>query len=131
MANVNILKVGRRKSSVARVQLKDGNGKIVINKHNLDDYFGRVSQKKIAAHPLSVVEIENKKFDIIVNVEGGGLSGQAGAISHGIARALVDLDKNYRTPLKKAGLLTRDPREKERKKYGLRGARRAFQFSKR
>jgi len=122
--------VGRRKSSVARVQLNPGNGKIIVNKLDYEDYFGRISQKNLIMQPINLLEI-NGKYDILANVKGGGLTGQAGAIRHGIARALVQISSDYRPNLKGAGLLTRDARVKERKKYGLRGARRAFQFSKR
>ena len=121
---------GRRKTSVARVRLYNGSGEITINKRGIDDYFGLETLKLIVRQPL---ELTNNigKFDIVVNVGGGGVSGQAGAIRHGIARALLQFDENLRPVLKKAGLLTRDPRMKERKKYGLKAARRAPQFSKR
>lgn len=122
--------VGRRKSSVARVRLTAGKGNITVNKRNYEDYFGRLSQRTLLKEPLDLVKVD-KKFDVYANVTGGGLSGQAGAIRHGIARALVKLDGEFKPVLKKAGLLRRDSRVKERKKYGLRGARRAFQFSKR
>ena len=121
---------GRRKSSVARVRLYPGTGVITINGRDVDDYFGLETLKLIMNQPLDVTG-NIGKFDIVANVNGGGISGQAGAIRHGIARALLLADETYRAPLKAAGLLTRDPRMKERKKYGLKGARRAPQFSKR
>ena len=121
---------GRRKSSVARVRLVPGTGKIIINKRDLDDYFGYEPLKMIVRAPLELTDTLGK-FDVLVNVYGGGYTGQAGAIRHGISRALLDVDPDYRAILKKAGFLTRDPRMKERKKYGLKAARRAPQFSKR
>ena len=121
---------GRRKSSVARVRLYSGSGKITINGREIDDYFGLETLKLIVRQPLELTDTVSK-FDIICNVSGGGVSGQAGAIRHGIARALLEYDAELRPALKKAGFLTRDPRMKERKKYGLKGARRAPQFSKR
>ena len=121
---------GRRKSSVARVFLAPGNGNITINKRSLDDYFGPETLKVIVKQPLAATGSE-EKYDIIATVKGGGTTGQAGAIRHGIARALCEADEEYRPVLKKAGYLTRDSRMKERKKYGLKGARRAPQFSKR
>ncbi|MDP6456912.1 MAG: 30S ribosomal protein S9 [Candidatus Marinimicrobia bacterium] len=121
---------GRRKSSVARVRMTPGKGKITINGRDLENYFGRMTQRKIVTQPVLLLEIE-KKYDISANVNGGGLNGQAGAVLHGISRALVEISEDHRPILKKAGFLTRDARVKERKKYGLRGARRAFQFSKR
>ena len=121
---------GRRKSSVARVRVYNGTGKITINDRDIDDYFGLETLKLIVRQPLALAEIENK-FDIVVRVAGGGVSGQAGAIRHGLSRALLVYDENLRGELKKAGFLTRDPRMKERKKYGLKAARRAPQFSKR
>ncbi len=121
---------GRRKCSVARVYLRPGTGNIEINKRSIDDYFGREVLKTICLQPLRLTGTEGK-FDIKVNVKGGGMSGQAGAIRHGIARALLEYDQELRTPLKRAGFLTRDPRMKERRKYGLRKARKAPQFSKR
>ena len=121
---------GRRKKSVARVRLYPGTGVITVNGKTVDDYFGLETLKLIIAQPFGVSENEGK-FDVVANVAGGGLSGQAGAIRHGIARALVAADAENRPALKKAGFLTRDPRMKERKKYGLKGARRAPQFSKR
>ena len=121
---------GRRKSSVARVRLYPGSGKITINGRDVEDYFGLETLKLIINQPFGVTGTEGK-FDIVANVRGGGISGQAGAIRHGVSRALLLADDSYRTLLKKAGFLTRDPRMKERKKYGLKGARRAPQFSKR
>ena len=121
---------GRRKKSVARVCIYPGSGSITINNRDIDDYFGLDTLKLIINQPFGVTETEGK-FDIVANVKGGGMSGQAGAIRHGVARALLTVDENYRTALKKAGFLTRDPRMKERKKYGLKAARRAPQFSKR
>ena len=121
---------GRRKKSVARVRLYPGTGAITVNGKNVDEYFGLETLKLIITQPFGVSETEGK-FDVVANVAGGGLSGQAGAIRHGIARALVVADAENRPALKKAGFLTRDPRMKERKKYGLKGARRAPQFSKR
>ncbi|MBR3620347.1 MAG: 30S ribosomal protein S9 [Clostridia bacterium] len=121
---------GRRKSSVARVRVYPGTGKITINERDIDDYFGLDTLKLIVRQPLALTDTA-EKFDIVCRVAGGGVTGQAGAIRHGIARALLQFDEELRSPLKKAGLLTRDPRMKERKKYGLKGARRAPQFSKR
>jgi small subunit ribosomal protein S9 len=121
---------GRRKTSVARVYLTPGNGEIIVNKKPLDEYFGTEILKNIVRQPFSVTETEGK-YDVRVDVVGGGYTGQAGAIRHGISRALLEVDETMRAPLKRAGLLTRDPRMKERKKYGLKGARRAPQFSKR
>ncbi len=122
---------GRRKKSIARVRLIPGNGDIKINGRTLDEYFGLETLKIIVNQPLVLTKTEGK-FDVIVNVVGGGFTGQAGAIRHGISRALLEADEEaYRPLLKKAGFLTRDPRMKERKKYGLKGARRAPQFSKR
>lgn len=121
---------GRRKSSVARVYLTPGKGNITVNKRNIDDYFGLETLKVIVRQPLVLTE-NSDKFDVLVTVRGGGFSGQAGAIRHGIARALCKADMENRPALKKAGFLTRDPRMKERKKYGLKAARRAPQFSKR
>ena len=121
---------GRRKSSVARVRLYQGTGKVTINDRDIDDYFGLETLKLIVRQPLAVAEVEGK-FDIVVRVNGGGVAGQAGAIRHGLSRALLQYDENLRPALKKAGFLTRDPRMKERKKYGLKAARRAPQFSKR
>ncbi|WP_058485932.1 30S ribosomal protein S9 [Defluviitalea phaphyphila] len=130
MAEVRYYGTGRRKKSVARVYLVPGNGKFTINKRDMDDYFGLETLKVIAKQPLVLTDTLNK-FDVLVNVYGGGYTGQAGAIRHGIARALLQADPELRPALKKAGFLTRDPRMKERKKYGLKAARRAPQFSKR
>ena len=121
---------GRRKKSVARVYLVAGTGKITVNKRDIDDYFGLETLKTIIRQPLTATE-NTEKFDVLVNVHGGGLAGQAGAIRHGIARALLQADAENRPTLKAEGYLTRDPRMKERKKYGLKKARRASQFSKR
>ncbi len=121
---------GRRKSSIARVYLVPGKGDITINKRSMDEYFGLETLKVIVRQPLTATETA-EKFDVIVTVNGGGYTGQAGAIRHGIARALLQVDGEFRPVLKKAGFLTRDPRMKERKKYGLKAARRAPQFSKR
>ena len=121
---------GRRKKSVARVRLYPGSGAITINGRDIDEYFGLETMKLIINQPFAVTDTTGK-FDIVANVNGGGFSGQAGAIRHGVARALLAADETYRPLLKKAGLLTRDPRMKERKKYGLKAARRAPQFSKR
>ena len=121
---------GRRKKSIARVYLKPGKGNITVNKRDINDYFGLETLKVIVRQPLALTETTDK-FDVVVTVKGGGTTGQAGAIRHGIARALLTVDNDYRPALKKAGFLTRDPRMKERKKYGLKAARRAPQFSKR
>ena len=121
---------GRRKSSIARVRLYPGSGNITINGRDVEDYFGLETLKLVINQPFGVTETVGK-YDIVANVTGGGISGQAGAIRHGVARALLLADDTFRAPLKKAGLLTRDPRMKERKKYGLKAARRASQFSKR
>ena len=122
---------GRRKSSIARVYITPGTGKITINKKDMDEYFGLDTLKVIVRQPLVATGTDGK-FDVLVNVKGGGFTGQAGAIRHGISRALLQADSDeYRPTLKKAGYLTRDPRMKERKKYGLKAARRAPQFSKR
>ena len=130
MANTKYYGTGRRKSSVARVYLVPGNGNITINKRNIDEYFGLETLKVIVRQPLVATETADK-YDVIVNVHGGGTTGQAGAIRHGISRALLKVDNDFSPTLKKAGFLTRDPRMKERKKYGLKAARRAPQFSKR
>ena len=130
MAQVQYSATGRRKTSVARVRLVPGGGKITINKRDIDDYFGLETLKLIVRQPLVLTETQ-ARFDVIVTVSGGGLTGQAGAIRHGIARALVKSDEELKPAIKKAGFLTRDPRMKERKKYGLKAARRAPQFSKR
>ena len=121
---------GRRKSSVARVRVYSGNGKITINGRDIDDFFGLETLKLIVRQPITLTNTADK-FDVLVNVHGGGFTGQAGAIRHGISRALTKADAEYRPTLKKLGYLTRDPRMKERKKPGLKGARRAPQFSKR
>ena len=135
MASTKFYGTGRRKSSVARVYLVPGTGKITINKRDIDEYFGLETLKVVVRQPLVLTETSDK-FDVLVNVHGGGFTGQAGAIRHGISRALLDralleADSDYRPALKAAGYLTRDPRMKERKKYGLKAARRAPQFSKR
>ena len=130
MANTKYYGTGRRKSSVARVYLVPGTGKVTINKRDMDEYFGLETLKVVVRQPLTATETADK-FDVLVNVRGGGYTGQAGAIRHGIARALLNVDADYRPVLKKAGFLTRDPRMKERKKYGLKAARRAPQFCKR
>ena len=122
--------VGRRKSAVARVRLVPGEGKILVNKRDIDDYFGLETLKMTVRQPMNLVNVGGS-FDVLVNVHGGGLTGQAGAIRHGISRALCKANPELRPALKKAGFLTRDPRMKERKKYGLKAARRAPQFSKR
>ena len=121
---------GRRKHSVARVRLYEGTGNITINSRTIDDYFGLETLKLITRQPLELTNT-TAKFDVVVNVVGGGVTGQAGAIRHGISRALLEYNEELRPELKKAGFLTRDPRMKERKKYGLKAARRAPQFSKR
>ena len=130
MAEARYYGTGRRKSSVARVYLVPGTGKITVNKKDIEEFFGLETLKLIVRQPLEVTGTLGK-FDVLVNVCGGGTTGQAGAIRHGISRALLEADADFRAPLKKAGFLTRDPRMKERKKYGLKGARRAPQFSKR
>jgi len=121
---------GRRKSSVARVYLRPGSGQVTINKRSLEQYFGCEVLRKIALQPLELAEM-GEQFDIYINVHGGGLSGQAGAVRHGISRALLAADEELRPSLKKAGMLTRDSRKVERKKYGQPGARKRYQFSKR
>ena len=130
MASAKFYGTGRRKKSIARVYLVPGTGKITINKRDIDEYFGLETLKVIVRQPLALTETEGK-FDVIVNVRGGGYTGQAGAIRHGLSRALLEADNDYRPALKAAGFRTRDPRMKERKKYGLKAARRAPQFSKR
>ena len=130
MANTKYYGTGRRKSSVARVYLVPGTGKITINKRDIDEYLGLETLKVIVRQPLVATQTEGK-YDIVVNVKGGGYTGQAGAIRHGLSRALLKVDEEFRPTLKKEGFLTRDPRMKERKKYGLKAARRAPQFSKR
>ena len=129
-ANAKFYGTGRRKSSIARVYLVPGTGNITINKRNIDNYFGLETLKMVVRQPLAATETADK-FDDLVNVHGGGTTGQAGAIRHGISRALLQADAEYRPVLKKAGFLTRDPRMKERKNPGLKAARRAPQFSKR
>ena len=130
MAKAKFYGTGRRKKSVARVYLTAGTGNITINGRDIDEYLGLETLKVIVRQPLVLTETEGK-FDVMVNLKGGGYTGQAGAIRHGISRALLEADADYRPALKKAGYLTRDPRMKERKKYGLKAARRAPQFSKR
>ena len=130
MATAKFYGTGRRKKSVARVYVMPGKGKITINKRDIDEYFGLETLKVIVRQPLVATQTEGK-YDIVVNVKGGGYTGQAGAIRHGLSRALLKVDEEFRPTLKKEGFLTRDPRMKERKKYGLKAARRAPQFSKR
>ena len=130
MAKMQYQGTGRRKSSVARVRLIPGTGKITVNKKDLEDYFGMEIVKREVKRPFEIAGCEGK-FDVIATVHGGGFTGQAGALRHGIARALLQVDNEFRPTLKKAGYLTRDPRMKERKKYGLKKARKAPQFSKR
>lgn len=130
MATVQYIGTGRRKTSVARVRLIPGSGNITINKRDIDEYFDYDTLKVLVKEPLVLTDTLGK-YDVIVNVQGGGFTGQAGAIRHGISRALVNSDEELKPVLKKAGFLTRDPRMKERKKYGLKKARRAPQFSKR
>ncbi len=130
MADIQYYGTGRRKSSVARVRLVPGNGNVIINGKDMTEYFGKKTLEMIVMQPLELTETVGR-FDVKVNATGGGTSGQAGAIRHGIARALLQAGPEYRTALKRAGYLTRDPRMKERKKYGLKAARRAPQFSKR
>ena len=130
MSEVCYNAVGRRKKAIARVRLIPGEGNIVIKKRDLDNYFGLETLKTVVRQPMTLTETTGR-FDVIVNVHGGGYTGQAGAIRHGIARALVKADIDLKPAIKKAGFLTRDPRMKERKKYGLKAARRAPQFSKR
>ena len=130
MAKERFYGTGRRKKSIARVYLVPGTGKITVNKRDIDEYFGLETLKLIVRQPLAATQTADK-FDVLVNVHGGGTTGQAGAIRHGISRALLQADNEYRPTLKAAGFLTRDPRMKERKKYGLKAARRAPQVSKR
>ncbi|HAY61478.1 MAG TPA: 30S ribosomal protein S9 [Acidaminococcaceae bacterium] len=130
MAEVVYSATGRRKSSVARVRLVPGEGKVIINGREMNDYFGLETLKLVVNQPLELTKTKDK-YDVLVNVIGGGISGQAGAIRHGISRALVKVDEEFRPVLKKAGFMTRDPREKERRKYGLKKARKASQYSKR
>lgn len=130
MADIEYYGTGRRKTSTARVYLRPGSGKIVVNKRDFDTYFPNEALQMIIRQPLRLTETV-EKFDILVNVDGGGTAGQAGAVRHGITRALMEFNADLRGALKKAGLVTRDPRQKERKKYGQKGARARFQFSKR
>ncbi len=130
MANIQFWGTGRRKTSVARVRLVPGNGKVIINKKDIDEYFNYETLRVLAKEPLLITDT-NDKYDVLVNVGGGGFTGQAGAIRHGIARALIESDGELRPILKKAGFLTRDSRMVERKKYGLKKARKSPQFSKR
>jgi small subunit ribosomal protein S9 len=130
MADIQYYGTGRRKTSTARVYLRPGRGDISINKRKFDDYFPNEALRMIIRQPLRLTDTANK-FDVLVNVAGGGTAGQAGAVRHGITRALMEFNADLRPVLKKAGLVTRDPRQKERKKYGQKGARKRFQFSKR
>ena len=130
MAKVQYMGTGRRKKSIARVRLVPGNGNVLINNRDIQTYFGLETLRMIVNQPLVLTGTKDR-FDVIVNVHGGGFTGQAGAIRHGITRALIKADENLKSELKKAGFVTRDPRMKERKKYGLKKARRAPQFSKR
>ncbi len=130
MADIQYYGTGRRKTSVARVYLRPGNGDIKVNRRTFENYFPNETLQMIIRQPLKLTETAGK-FDILVNVDGGGSAGQAGAVRHGITRALLEYNPDYRSTLKKAGLVTRDPRKKERKKYGQKGARKRFQFSKR
>lgn len=130
MADIQYYGTGRRKTSTARVYLRPGNGKIVINRREFNAYFPNEALQMIIRQPLRLTETV-EQFDILVNVEGGGAAGQAGAVRHGITRALMEFNSDLRPALKKAGFVTRDPRQKERKKYGQKGARARFQFSKR
>ena len=130
MADIQYYGTGRRKTSTARVYLRPGSGTIVVNRRDFDSYFPNEALQMIIRQPLRLTET-TEKFDILVNVDGGGTAGQAGAVRHGITRALMEFNSDLRPALKKAGLVTRDPRQKERKKYGQKGARARFQFSKR
>lgn len=130
MADIQYYGTGRRKTSTARVYLRQGNGEIKVNSRPFDEYFANEALRMIIRQPLHLTETTSK-FDILVNVAGGGTAGQAGAVRHGITRALLEYNADLRPSLKKAGLITRDPRKKERKKYGQKGARKRFQFSKR
>ena len=130
MADIQYYGTGRRKTSTARVYLRPGSGNIVVNRREFDTYFPNEALRMIIRQPLRLTDTANK-FDILVNVVGGGTAGQAGAVRHGITRALMEFNADLRPALKKAGLVTRDPRQKERKKYGQKGARARFQFSKR
>ena len=130
MADIQYYGTGRRKTSTARVYLRPGSGDIKVNRRSFDEYFPNEALRMIIRQPLSLTDTIGK-FDILVNVDGGGTAGQAGAVRHGITRALLEFNADLRPTLKKAGLVTRDPRKKERKKYGQKGARKRFQFSKR
>ncbi len=130
MTEIQYNATGRRKTSVARVTIKPGDGQILVNKKPADIYFPRETLRMMIRQPIEIAGLTGK-YNIIASVKGGGLSGQAGAVRHGIARAIVEMNSDLRTRLKKEGFLTRDPREKERKKYGQKGARKRFQFSKR
>lgn len=130
MAEIKYYATGRRKTSVARVNISPGNGQIIVNKKPVDTYFPRETLRMMIRQPIEIAGITGK-YDITATVNGGGLSGQAGAVRHGISRAIVNMDNDLRPRLKKEGFLTRDPRETERKKYGQKGARKRFQFSKR
>ena len=130
MAKVQYMGTGRRKKSVARVRLVPGEGRVIVNNREIETYFGLETLRVVVNQPLVLTETKDK-YDVLVNVHGGGLSGQAGAIRHGISRALIKSEENLKSELKKAGFVTRDPRMKERKKYGLKKARKAPQFSKR
>jgi small subunit ribosomal protein S9 len=130
MADIQYYGTGRRKTSTARVYLRPGTGEIIVNRRSFDDYFPNEALRMIIRQPLHLTETTGK-FDILVNVLGGGTAGQAGAVRHGITRALMEFNIDLRPTLKRAGLVTRDPRQKERKKYGQKGARKRFQFSKR
>lgn len=130
MADIQYYGTGKRKTSIARVYLRPGSGNITVNKRTFEDYFPNEVLRMIVRQPLRLTDT-GSKFDILVNVDGGGMSGQAGAVRHGITRALMEFNADLRPALKKEGLVTRDPRKKERKKYGQKGARKRFQFSKR
>jgi small subunit ribosomal protein S9 len=130
MADIQYYGTGRRKTSTARVYLRPGTGEIIVNRRSFDEYFPNEALRMIIRQPLHLTETTGK-FDILVNVLGGGTAGQAGAVRHGITRALMEFNIDLRPTLKRAGLVTRDPRQKERKKYGQKGARKRFQFSKR
>lgn len=130
MADIQYYGTGRRKTSTARVYLRPGNGAIKVNRRTFEDYFPNETLRMIIRQPLRLTDTA-EKFDVLVNVDGGGTAGQAGAVRHGITRALMNFNGDFRTALKRAGLVTRDPRKKERKKYGQKGARKRFQFSKR
>ena len=130
MADIQYYGTGRRKTSTARVYLRPGNGDIIVNRRGFDEYFPNEALRMIIRQPLRLTDT-TEKFNILVNVAGGGTAGQAGAVRHGITRALLEFNADLRPTLKKAGLVTRDPRQKERKKYGQKGARKRFQFSKR